>query len=103
MYGSDLRYRSTGVFLEGLDVVYKVVALGGLNNVPAASVGAIASLLVVAVVGVAFRHPLTRVPENTLKYVVGIMLTAFGTFFAREGIGVQWWQNDVVIIPLIIV
>ena len=92
-----------GVFLEGLEVVFIVIALGGLNSVPAAAVGAIASLVVVAVVGVIFRAPLTQVPENTMKYVVGIMLTAFGTFFAGEGIGVAWWRDDVSLIPLIAV
>jgi Ca2+/H+ antiporter, TMEM165/GDT1 family len=91
-----------GVFLEGLEVVFIVIALGGLHSVTAASIGAIASLLVVAGAGIVLRHPLTRVPENTMKYVVGIMLTAFGTFFTGEGIGVQWWNNDVVLIPLIL-
>ncbi len=92
-----------GVFLEGLEVVFIVIALGGLNSVPAAAAGAVASLLVVAGVGVSFRHPLTQVPENTMKYVVGIMLTAFGTFFAGEGIGVDWWRSDLWLIPLIAV
>ena len=92
-----------GVFLEGLEVVFIVIALGGLNSVPAASAGALASLVVVAAVGVVFRAPLTQVPENTMKYVVGIMLTAFGTFFAGEGIGVDWWRDDVSLLPLIAV
>ncbi len=92
-----------GVFLEGLEVVFIVVALGGLQNAGAAAVGALASLLVVGGAGVVFRHPLTRVPENTMKYVVGIMLTAFGTFFAGEGIGVHWWGADLSLLPLIAV
>ena len=90
-----------GVFLEGLEVVFIVVALGGLRSVPAAAGGALASLVVVAGAGIVFRHPLTRVPENTMKYVVGIMLTAFGTFFAGEGIGVHWWRADLSLVPLI--
>jgi uncharacterized membrane protein len=90
-----------GVFLEGVEVVFIVVALGGLNSVAAAAIGAVASMIVVIAVGVALRHPLTRVPENTMKYVVGIMLTAFGTFFAGEGIGVDWWHADLVLLPLI--
>ncbi len=90
-----------GVFLEGLEVVFIVVALGGLQNGTAAVVGAVASLIVVGVAGLALRHPLTQVPENTMKYVVGIMLTSFGTFFAGEGIGVQWWSNDLSLLPLI--
>ncbi len=92
----------SGVFLEGLEVVFIVVALGGLHSLPAASVGAGASLVVVVAAGFMFRRPLTRVPENTMKYVVGIMLTSFGTFFAGEGIGVNWWRNDLSLVPLII-
>lgn len=90
-----------GVFLEGLEVVFIVVALGGLNSLPAAAIGATASLLLVVVAGVVLRHPLTRVPENLVKYAVGVMLTAFGTFFAGEGLGVNWWNGDVALLPLI--
>lgn len=90
-----------GVLLEGLEVIFIVLALGGLNSVPAAAAGAIASLAVVAVLGVMFRAPLTRVPENTMKYVVGIMLTAFGTFFVGEGVGVAWWHQDLSLLPLV--
>jgi Ca2+/H+ antiporter, TMEM165/GDT1 family len=90
-----------GVFLEGLEVVFIVVALGGLNSLPAAAAGAILSLLVVVTAGVFLRQPLTRVPENLLKYAVGVMLTAFGTFFAGEGLGVDWWIGDVSLLPLI--
>ena len=86
----------SGVFLEGLEVVFIVIALGGLHSVAA-------SLLVVVAAGVVFRAPLTRVPENTMKYVVGILLTSFGTFFAGEGIGVTWWNDDVSLLPLIAV
>src|SRR5499427_4634008 len=92
-----------GVFLEGLEVVFIVIALGGLNSVAAASTGAIASLLLVVVAGLALQHPLTRVPENAMKYVVGIMLTSFGTFFTGEGLGVTWPANDVVILALIVI
>lgn len=90
-----------GVFLEGLEVVFIVIALGGLQNVPAAVIGAAASLLTVVAAGLIFRAPLTSVPENTMKYVVGILLTSFGTFFAGEGIGVEWWNQDVSLLPLI--
>ena len=90
-----------GVFLEGLEVVFIVVALGGLQDVASAVIGAVASLAVVTGTGFALRHPLTSVPENTMKYVVGIMLTSFGTFFAGEGIGVQWWRDDLSLLPLI--
>jgi uncharacterized membrane protein len=90
-----------GTFLEGLEVVFIVIALAGLNSLAAASVGAVAALVAVAVVGVLVRSPLSRVPENAMKYVVGVMLTAFGTFFAGEGLGVTWWNADLSLLPLI--
>lgn len=90
-----------GVFLEGLEVVFIVVALGGLNSLGAAALGALLSLVVVVCAGIVVRRPLTRVPENTIKYAVGVMLTSFGTFFAGEGLGVTWWHDDVVVLPLI--
>jgi Ca2+/H+ antiporter, TMEM165/GDT1 family len=90
-----------GTFLEGLEVVFIVIALAGLSGLPAASLGAVAALVVVAAVGVFVRAPLSRVPENTMKYVVGVMLTAFGTFFAGEGLGVAWWNGDLSLLPLI--
>src|ERR1700694_4915323 len=89
-----------GVFLEGLEVVFIVIALGG-TSINGAVLGAVLSAIVVLVVGVIFRAPLTRVPENTMKYVVGIMLTAFGTFFAGEGVGVEWWHADLSLVWLI--
>ena len=92
-----------GVFLEGLEVVFIVIALGGLDGLGAASTGALASLAIVVVAGAALRRPLTRVPENALKYVVGVMLTSFGTFFVGEGIGVEWWRDDLALLPIIAV
>lgn len=90
-----------GVLLEGLEVVFIVVALGGLNSMPAAITGALASMVAVVALGVTFRRPLTTVPENAMKYVVGIMLTAVGTFFVGEGLGVAWWRADLSLLPLI--
>lgn len=90
-----------GVFLEGMEVVFIVVALGGLRGVSSAVLGALASLVVVVIAGFMLRRPLTQVPENTMKYLVGIMLTSFGTFFAGEGLGVQWWNSDLSLLPLI--
>jgi uncharacterized membrane protein len=92
-----------GVFLEGLEVVFIVIALGGLQGLQAATAGALGALAVVAILGVALRSPLTRIPENAMKYTVGIMLTAFGTFFAGEGVGVAWWYSDASILGLIVV
>jgi len=93
-----------GVLLEGLEVVFIVVAVGGLNGNSYLSpiIGAAASVGVVVAVGVAARRPLTQVPENVLKYVVGIMLTSFGTFFAGEGIGVRWPGSDLIIVALVV-
>ena len=93
-----------GVLLEGLEVVFIVVAIGGLNHNDYLSpvLGAAASVIAVVAVGVVARRPLTQVPENTLKYVVGIMLTSFGTFFAGEGIGVRWPGSDLIILALVV-
>jgi uncharacterized membrane protein len=90
-----------GVFLEGLEVVFIVVALGGLQDIPSAVAGALLALIIVGGAGLAFRRPLTRVPENAMKYVVGIMLTSFGTFYAGEGIGVRWWGDDLSLVVLV--
>jgi uncharacterized membrane protein len=87
------------VLLEGLEVVFIVIAVsaaGGLL-VPA-SAGALAACLLVALVGVVVRRPLTRVPENTLKFAVGVMLSAFGMFWTGEGLGVAWPGADLAIV-----
>jgi len=80
-----------GVFLEGLEVVFIVIAVGGTGRGwPAAIAGGLAAAVVVAATGVVVRKPLARVPENTLKYSVGILLTSLGTFWAAEGMGASW-------------
>jgi uncharacterized membrane protein len=90
-----------GVLLEGVEVVLIVIALGGVGHRLGAAAGAVAALLAVLVLGLALRAPLTRVPENLMKASVGVMLSAFGTFFAGEGIGVRWWHSDVSIVLLV--
>jgi uncharacterized membrane protein len=91
-----------GVFLEGLEVVFIVIAVGGTGHGwPAAIAGGVAAAVVVAGAGVAVRRPLARVPENTLKYAVGIILTSLGTFWAAEGMGAQW-PLDIVSIALLL-
>src|SRR5438270_175862 len=72
------------------------------NSIGSATIGALAALALVAAAGVLIRGPLSRVPENTLKFVVGIMLTSFGTFWGGEGLGIEWWNADVFIIILIV-
>jgi uncharacterized membrane protein len=64
-------------------------------------VAAVAAVVVVVAAGVAVRAPLSRVPENTLKYAVGVMLTAFGTFWGTEGAGAEWPGGDAAILALI--
>ncbi|HEY2559249.1 MAG TPA: hypothetical protein VGI48_06025 [Caldimonas sp.] len=89
------------VVLEGIEVVFIVIALGarGTLLLPA-TVGATLALLAVLVLGLALRRPLSRVPENTLKFGVGVMLSAFGTFWVGEGIGLAWPGGDAAILVL---
>ncbi len=78
-----------GVFLEGLEVVFIVITFGlNADNVPLAAGGAAVAGVAVLVLGVVAHRPLSSVPENTLKYAVGILLATFGTFWAVEGLGV---------------
>jgi Ca2+/H+ antiporter, TMEM165/GDT1 family len=87
------------VLLEGLEVVFIVIALGaGRGMLIPASVGAIAACLAVACVGLVVHRPLARIPENTLKFVVGIMLSAFGVFWTGEGLGIAWPGEDLAIV-----
>jgi uncharacterized membrane protein len=85
-----------GVFLEGLEVAFIVVTFGAAqpNGVAIATAAAAAALVIVGAVGAIVRAPLSRVPENTLKFAVGVMLTSFGTFWAGEGAGVKWPGED---------
>jgi uncharacterized membrane protein len=83
------------VLLEGLEVVFIVIAVGaGRGLLWPASLGAIAACLLVLIIGVFVHRPLSRVPENTLKFGVGVMLSAFGVFWTGEGLGVQWPGQD---------
>ena len=80
-----------GVFLEGLEVVFIVIAVGGTSGgMPVAVAGGLLAMVVVAGAGFVVRRPLARVPENTLKYAVGVILTSIGTFWAAEGMGASW-------------
>ena len=87
------------VLLEGLEVVFIVIALGaGRGMLIPASAGAVAACLFVAAMGLIVHRPLARVPENTLKFAVGIMLSAFGVFWTGEGLGVAWPGADFAIV-----
>jgi len=93
-----------GVLLEGLEVAFIVITFGATSHqVGLAALGAAVAIVLVGAVGLAVRGPLSRVPENTLKYAVGLMLTSFGTFWAAEGAGVQWPASDVAILGLLVV
>jgi uncharacterized membrane protein len=93
-----------GVFLEGLEVVFIVIAVGGTGRgLPAAVAGGLLAMVVVAIAGVVVRKPLARVPENTLKFSVGVILTSLGTFWAAEGMGASWPLDFVSIIGLVVI
>lgn len=92
-----------GVFLEGMEVAFIVVTVGSnQHNVGLAALSAAAALVTVLVVGAFVHAPLSRVPENTMKFVVGVMLTTFGIFWGGEGAGVKWPGNDVAILGILV-
>jgi len=83
------------VLLEGLEVIFIVIAVGaGRGMLWPASLGALAACALVLVVGAIAHRPLSNVPENTLKFGVGVMLSAFGVFWTGEGLGVEWPGHD---------
>ena len=91
-----------GVLLEGLEVVFIVITFGdSQHDLGTAALAAVAAVAVIAAVGVAVRAPLARVPENAMKFAVGIMLTAFGTFWGVEGAGARWPGGDAALLALV--
>jgi uncharacterized membrane protein len=99
-----------GVLLEGLEAAFIVITfgsaardarVGGLAGVGLAAVAAAAALGIVILAGLLIHRPLSRVPENTMKYAVGLMLTSFGTFWAGEGVGIRWPLEDATILLLL--
>ncbi len=91
------------VMLEGVEVIFIVIALGASGHLyHSAILGAISALIIVLALGLALHRPLSTVPENALKFCVGILLAAFGTFWVGEGIGLQWPTADWTIVWLII-
>ena len=92
-YGFTLAFK--GVLLEGLEVAFIVVTFGSAQGrIDLAALGAGGALVLVVIVGELVRAPLARVPENTLKFTVGVMLTTFGIFWATEGAGAHWPGDD---------
>jgi uncharacterized membrane protein len=100
-YGFTVVFKS--VVLEGLEVVFIVVTFGAnARDVPVAAIAALIAVVVVAGVGLVVRAPLSRVPENTMKFAVGVMLCSFGTFWAAEGAGASWPGSDFAILALVL-
>ena len=99
-----------GVFLEGVEVVFIVITFGlNADNMPVAVLGASSAVVIVLALAVVIKTPLTKVPENTLKYGVGLLLATFGTFWAIEGLGIfsdsgdslAWVGEDLIILALL--
>ncbi len=106
-FGIALSYKS--VLLEGLEVAFIVITFGSSATtstcsttcgIGSAAIGAVVAGILVILAGLLVRAPLTKVPENTLKFVVGVMLTTFGTFWAGEGFGVVWPYTDAFLLAL---
>jgi uncharacterized membrane protein len=99
-YGFTLAFK--GVLLEGLEVVFIVLTFGAnAKNVGLAAIAAGCAIVVIVAAGFAIRAPLARVPENTMKFVVGIMLTSFGVFWGGEGAGAHWPGSDAALLVII--
>jgi uncharacterized membrane protein len=92
----------SGVLTEGIEVVAIVLALGSgtVTTLAAAAGGAVVAVLAVIAVGIVVHKPLSRVPENAMKFVVGVMVSAFGIFWAGEGLGIAWPADDVALFYL---
>ena len=90
-----------GVLLEGLEVAFIAITFGGnQHDVPLAAIAALCAIAVVTLVGVAIKAPLSRVPENTLKFVVGVMLTSFGMFWGAQGADAHWPGDDAALLVI---
>jgi uncharacterized membrane protein len=91
-----------GVLLEGLEVAFIALTFGSnQHDIPLAALAAISAALVVTAVGFAVKAPLAKVPENTLKFVVGVMLTSFGMFWGGEGAGATWPGSDAALLVIV--
>ena len=99
-YAFTVSFKS--VLLEGLEIAFIVLSLGASHGSTAlAAVGALVAVAGVVAVAAVSRRPLSRVPENQLAFAVGVMLTAFGLFWASEGAGVEWPGGDTAILGLV--
>jgi uncharacterized membrane protein len=95
-----------GVLLEGLEIVFIVLTFGAnQHRVGLAALSGVLAVLVVTTMGVLVHRPLARVPENAMKFAVGVMLTSFGTFWGAEGAGATWPSRDaalLVVVPCVL-
>lgn len=99
-YAFTISYKA--VVIEGIEVAFLVVTFGALQNkIPIAAVSAAVAVLMVIAAGFVLHKPLSKVPENTMKFVVGLILTTFGIFWTTEGLGIDWSLHDLVLLPII--
>ncbi|WP_201415641.1 COG4280 domain-containing protein [Mesorhizobium sp. J8] len=92
------------VLLEGVEVVFIVIAVGAAHGQTLyAGLGALAAFVLVMLIGLAVHRPLARVPENSLKFMVGLMLTSFGVFWTGEGLGAEWPGEDLALLAIFVV
>jgi uncharacterized membrane protein len=99
-YAFTLSFKS--VLLEGLEAAFIVITFGSSDrNLPLAALGGAAALALVVAAGVALRAPLARIPENTVKFAVGVLLTSFGIFWGAEGTGVSWPGDELALLGVI--
>lgn len=92
-----------GVLLEGLEVAFIVVTFGGTSNqLPVAVVAGVGAVVVVGGLGMAVQPAVRQIPRSVLQLVVGLLLTTFGTFWAVEGLGVNWPGGDLAILGLLV-
>lgn len=99
-YAFTLAFKA--VVLEGLEVAFIVVTFGAnAHDIPLAALAALCAILVIVAIAIKVRGPLSKVPENTIKYAVGILLSSFGTFWGAEGAGAHWPGSDASLIGII--
>jgi uncharacterized membrane protein len=98
-YAFTLSYKA--VLLEGIEVAFIVLSFGAIQGkIVVASLTGLAAVLVVVLAGVFLRKPLTKVPENAMKFIVGLVISTFGVFWVTQGTGVYWTESDLSLIPI---
>ena len=98
-YAFTLAYKA--VLLEGIEVAFIVLSFGAIQGkILVASLTGLAAVVVVVLAGIFLKKPLTRVPENAMKFVVGLVISTFGVFWVTQGTGVYWTLSDLALIPI---